>query len=350
MGLSLIALSLFFYQGVAMMYSASKQNSTKLPQVSLKKLLHEYKLDLEAANRSPKTISRYIYTLSGLADFLESNGIAKPVSELGRKDISAYVRHLQNSGKWSNRVNNGKNPGKLSPYTVQGHVRDFKAFWSWLTREGYVEKNVLAGFPLPKVPQYLIKTLTCDHIKKLFSAIDRSTALGARYYCILMLLLDTGMRISELVKIKMNDVDFTQGLITIFGKGQRERVVPFSRWTRKELARYINNSRSYLYCKDSSYLFPAVNREFISMNSVQQFMRRLAKKADLDGIKCSPHIFRHTFATQAIANEANVFAVKDIMGHASLQTTMKYTHLKLSDLKTQHNKFSPVESLMKPRS
>jgi len=180
-----------------MIHSVSEQSSAKLPQVSLGKLLQEYRLDLEAANRSPKTISRYMYTLSGLADFLESNRIAKPVSELGRKDISAYVRHLQNSGKWPNRVNDGKNLGKLSPYTVQGHVRDFKAFWSWLTSEGYVEKNMLAGFPLPKVPQYVIKTLTYDHVKKLFSAIDRSTALGARYYCVLMLLLEKAMSVSK---------------------------------------------------------------------------------------------------------------------------------------------------------
>ena len=97
--------------------------------------------------------------------------------------------------------------------------------WSWLAREGYVEKNLLAGFPLPKVPQYIIKTLNDEHIKNLFSAIDRSTASGARYYCTLMLLLNAGMRISELVNIKVNDIDIQHGFVTIFGKGQKQRIL-----------------------------------------------------------------------------------------------------------------------------
>ncbi len=155
------------------------------------------------------------------------------------------------------------------------------------------------------------------------------------------------MRISELVGIKMGDLDLTLGLVTVLGKGQKERIVPFSRWSRKDLLHYIRKFRPLLCAEDSPYLFPVVNGEHISIGSVQQYMRRLAHKAGLYGIKCSPHTFRHTFATQSIANEANVFAVKDIMGHASLQTTMKYTHLKVSDLKAQHNKFSPVEDLMK---
>jgi len=344
------ASSLFFHQGVAVMRPERKQNSTKFPQHSIRELLHEYRLDLEAANKSPRTTSRYMYILNGLADFLESNKIAKPVSKLGRKEIAAYVRHLQNSRRWSNRANNGKNLGKLSPYTVQGHVRDFKAFWSWLAREGYVEKNVLAGFPLPKVPQYVIKALNSEHIKRLFSAIDRSVALGAKYYCVLVLLLDTGMRISELVKVEMDDVDLAHGLVTILGKGQKERVVPFSRWTRKELLRYIRNFRNQLCSEDSPYLFPEKDGWHISINSVQQYMRRLPKKAGLDGIKLSPHVLRHTFATLSIANEANVFVVKNIMGHESLQTTMKYLDLRVGDLKNQHNKFSPIEGLMKRKS
>ena len=103
--------------------------------------------------------------------------------------------------------------------------------------------------------------------------------------------------------------------------------------------------RPKLYAKESPYLFPGADGDHISVGSVQQFIRRLAQKAGLHGIKCSPHIFRHTFATQAIAVEANVFTLKDIMGHTSLQTALQYTHLKAGDLKNQHNKFSPVASL-----
>lgn len=323
-------------------------NKYYLPFGSVVEMLDYYRQSLEAANRSHKTISWYMEIVFRFFSFLESSKLMRPIPELGREELREYTRYLQDSGRWPNRQGTKEEKGRLSPYSVKGHVRAVKAFWSWLAREGYIEKNALAGFPLPKVPYYVIKTLNGQHIKKLFSAIDRSTAFGAKYYCMLMLLLDTGMRISELVKIKMNDIDLAHGLITVLGKGQKERVVPFSRWTRKELSRYIHNFRSHLYREDSPYLFPADNGGYVSISSVQQFIRRLAKKADLNGMKCSPHIFRHTFATQAIANGANVFVVKDIMGHASLQTTIKYTHLQIGDLKTQHNKFSPVEGLMKP--
>jgi site-specific recombinase XerD len=329
---------------------ATVENAFSLPIGSVKELLEHYRSSLMVMNRSPKTIAWYIEILSRYFAFLESKNIIKPINELGKEELKAYIQHLQKSARWENNVRIKTDKGKLSPYSVQCHVRAVKAFWSWLANEGYIEKNVLAGFPLPKVPQYVIKTLTFDHIKKLFSAIDRSTATGARYHCMLMLLLDTGLRISEVVKIKMNDVDFKLGLIIVVGKGQKERVVPFTKWTRKEMIRYINKFRSHPDCKGSPYLFPASNGGYVSISSVQQFIKRLAKEAGLNNVKCSPHIFRHTFATQAIANGANVFAVKEIMGHASLQTTLKYTHLQIKDLKTQHNKFSPVEGLMKPGS
>ena len=110
---------------------------------------------------------------------------------------------------------------------------------------------------------------------------------------------------------------------------------------------YLRYSRSRMGSADSPYLFQKRDGEHISVNSVQQYMRRLARSSGLVGIRCSPLIFRHTFATQALINEANVVAVRDIMGHASERTTMKYTHFRADDIKTQHNRFSPVERLLK---
>ncbi len=326
--------------------------STESPLIYLTtQLLDDYRTSLRAANRSSKTISWYQYILSSYSDFLISEELMKPIDDLGQVELRAYVLHLQNASKWagSSRIRE-ENKGELSPHTVQGHVRATKAFWSWLAGDGYIEKNPLAKFPLPKVPQYLMSVLTRDQIRRLLGKIDKNTNPGARYYCIMIMLLDTGMRISELVRIKMVDLDLPQGVAKVFGKGQRERVVPFSRWTRRELLRYINKHRSATGYEDSTYLFPAADGEHVSINSVQQYLRRLSKKAGLDDIRCSPHVFRHTFATEAIANGGNVFAVKDIMGHSSLQTTMKYTHLKVEDLKNQHAKFSPVEHVMNSKT
>jgi len=316
---------------------------------SMEDMLDCYRQSLEAKNRSHKTINWYLDILKRYYTFLESSHLIKPIDELGKQELQSYIQHLKESPRWPNKPTTKKDACKLSPYSIKGHVVAIKAFWGWLAEEGYVMHNPLVKFPVPKVPQCLIKTLTIEQIEKLVGAIDKSTASGIKYYCVIMILLDTGIRISELVSTKMADLDLSHGLITVLGKGQKQRVVVFSKWTRKVILNYINTSRPQLCSVESVYLFPAIDGSHISSNSVQQYLKRLAQRAGLEGIRCSPHVFRHTFATQSIANEANVFALKDIMGHSSLQTTMKYVHLQVSDLKAQHSKFSPVAGLFQSK-
>ena len=127
----------------------------------------------------------------------------------------------------------------------------------------------------------------------------------------------------------------------------KEREVPFSRTTRKFLIHYVDSHRLSISLADCPYLFPTAEGGHISINSVQQYLRRLVRKAGLGDTKLYPHIFRHTFATQFLAHGGSVFHLKEILGHRSLTTTLKYTHLNVSDLKAQHNVSSPVENLMK---
>ncbi len=131
----------------------------------------------------------------------------------------------------------------------------------------------------------------------------------------------------------------------ITGKGQKERVVPFCIFTRKELLKYMKHYRSDLCKLDSPYLFPASDGNHVSVNSIQQAIKRLAAKAGLHGIKCHPHIFRHTFATLFLAKGGQAMVLKEIMGHESMQTTQKYVHFLPDDLQKQHWKYSPVEDL-----
>ena len=180
----------------------------------------------------------------------------------------------------------------------------------------------------------MIVILEKEQLIQLLKAIDKYTPLGARNYTILLLLIDTGLRISELTRIKMTDITLTQGYIKVIGKGQKERVVPFSSLTRKELMKYINRYRLSLYGTDSSYLFPAKDGEHISVNSVQQYMRRLARSSGLVGIRFSPHILRHTFATHMLNKGADLNAIKELLGHASLAATQVYTHNTFEKLKT----------------
>ena len=321
------------------------QNDAEPLPLQIDDLLSAYRRDLEAANRSPKTISWYMEILHRFFDFLDFNNLTISIQDIGREEARTYIMYLKSARRWPNSPYIKADKGNLSPYSIQGHVRAIKAFWGWLFKEEYILENPLIKVPLPKVPQSLVKTLTIAQFKRLLAKVDRHTPVGAKYYCVLLFLLDTGVRISELVNIKMDDIDLINCLVTVVGKGRKERMIPFHRITRKELRHYIDVFRSKLCYYDSCYLFPRSDGDHISVNSVQQFIRRVAIKAGLRGTKCSPHIFRHSFSTTFIAKGGTDFALMDILGHTSLQPTQKYIHLQPRDLQRQHDRFTPIEDL-----
>jgi len=317
-------------------------NITNIAGISPRQVLDDYRLSLAAMNRSKKTIAWYLEILDKYFTFLSLNSLLKPIDQMGTYEFKAYILHLQNVNRWANCQHVRKITGKLSPHSIQGHARAIKAFWSWLKKEGYIADNPLALSPLPRAPDKPMRVFSPEQIRRLLACIDRLTPRGAKYYTIILLLLDTGMRISELVHLRLEDLDLPHNCLRVMGKGQKPRVVPMSHLTRRELSRYLSNVRPGLCPFQSPYLFPAQMGTPISINSVQQALRRLAKTAGLDGIRCSPHTFRHTFATLSIVRGANLFTLKEILGHSSLVTTMRYSHLQPEDIQVQHSKFSPV--------
>jgi len=203
---------------------------------SIELLLDEYKLGLEATDRSRKTISWYMDILNRYFKFLHGNELLVPIQELGAKELIVYLIYLKTSSRWSEK--GLKDKGPLSPFSIQGKVRALKAFWGWLLREDHIVTNPLKSFPLPKVPKLMIKILTEEQIRKLWNAIDKSTKWGVRIYAITLLLLDTGVRISGLVNIRLSDINFTERIVKVTGKGRKEREIPFSTTTKKELTKY----------------------------------------------------------------------------------------------------------------
>jgi len=332
--------------GEVMIISKTIESGITPTNLSVAGLLDHYRIHLETSNKRPKTIKWYLDILYRFFDFLELNNLMKPVDELNKEVLEAYIIHRKTAKRWPNNPHIKKeNKGGLSPYSIQGDVRAIKVFWSWLLYQGYIENNALAKFPLPKVPKALIKTLTIEQIRLLLKAIDKNTPVGARNYCILMLLIDSGMRISEVTGIQIDDLNLSKYLVKIIGKGQKERIIPFSHFTSKELIKYIKHYRSDSCKLESPYLFPVSHGHHVRVNAIQQAIKRLAKKAELDDIKCYPHIFRHTFATMFLAKGGNAVVLKDIMGHESVQTTQKYIHFQPEDLQKQHWQYSPVEDL-----
>ncbi len=306
-------------------------------------LLNNYALRLKALMRSQKTIDWYADILREYYGFLSDNNMLKPIEQLGSQELNAYLLYLQERDRWPNNKYI-KDKGKLSPFSIQGVVRAIKAFWNTLLKDGIISENPLAKFPLPKVPKNLIQTITVANMKTLLNAVDKSTPEGERLFCILLTFIDTGTRIGETVVIKITEVDFQQRIITVTGKGQKQREVPFSSRTRKALIKFKDGSRNKLCNVESDYLFPDKYGNHLTIGSVQQAVRRLAKKV---GVECHPHLFRHTFGTTFIANGGSPSALKEILGHESFHTTQKYIHLKAEDLKLQHEKYSPIKDIFK---
>jgi len=346
------ALSLFYWAflgatvGEVMIIAKTIVSGINPTDLSVSELLDHYRINLETSNKSPKTIKWYLDILCKYFNFLELSNLMKPVDELGKEALEVYIIHRKTAKRWPNNPHiKEENKGGLSPYSIQGDVRTIKVFWSWLLYQGYIKNNALAKYPLPKVPKTLIKTLTIEQIRLLLKTINKNSPVGARNYCMLMLLIDSGMRISEVIGIQIADLNISKCLVKIIGKGQKERVIPFSHFTSKELIKYIKHYRPDLCKLESPYLFPVSHGHHVRVNAIQQAIKRLAKKAELHDIKCYPHIFRHTFATMFLAKGGNAVVLKEIMGHESIQTTQKYIHLQPEDLQKQHWKYSPVEDL-----
>jgi site-specific recombinase XerD len=316
----------------------------KTSVLDLENLIQGFKMSCQTEGKSPKTTEWFTSFLERFKRFLEESGLPTRVDQVDRNCVRRFILHLKQKAK---ALRTGR---PLSAATIQGYVRTLKAFFACLEREEYITANLMAKIPIPKAEAKVVATFSEEQIQDLLGLCLSSNGSRLHNMVILLLLLDCGLRVSELVSIELDDVRLSDGMLKIRkAKGGKERYVPVGSIAQKALWKYIHTSRPEPISKHVTGLLLNDKGQPLTRNGVQQFIRRLAKKAGLNGTKCYPHIFRHTFATRAIANGANVFAVKEIMGHASLQTTLKYTHLQINDLKNQHNKFSPVEGLMNPR-
>ncbi len=333
------------------MVDSNNSDKTNSFSPSWETTLDEYKQALEAAARSQKTIEGYLQNARKYFTFLETEALIKPVHKLGKKELREYIKQLQSRVRWPNNPHiKEENRGRLSPFAVRAYARDIKTLWGWLQRDGYIDDNPLAKFPLPAVPENLIKLITPQQFATLLSNIDISTPEGSKYYCIMLILYDNGMRISELVRIRIGDIEFQNKTIKVLGKGRKERLVPIVPVTRRYISKYIDGVRSKICVEDSPYLFANSDGEPISIKSVQQYLKRLLVRSTLKEVKFSAHIIRHSFATQYLANGGNVFYLKAILGHKSLATTLTYTHVHPQDIQKQHIKFSPVAKLFKNKT
>ena len=313
--------------------------------LNIKNLIQGFKLSCQAENKSPKTIEWYNSFLERFAQFLIIRGLPTDIADISTTNIRLFIRYLQTEAK----VPNTAKP--LSAATVQGYTRTLKAFFSWLMREDYITSNPMTKIPIPKGEHKIVNTFSNEQIAKLLNICQLSDGTGYRNLTIILLLLDSGLRVSELININLEDVNLTQGYITIRrGKGFRERVVPIGSLVQKSIWKYLNTYRPQPLTEKINNLFLSNDGLPLTRNGIQYMIRRYSKRAGISGVRCSPHTFRHSFARNYLVNGGDVFSLQKILGHSSLASVRAYLNLFTDDIKRQHQRFSPVDNLVQSQN
>ena len=309
-------------------------------------LFEGYHLYCLADGKQPTTIRWYMGKLGVFRDFLATRGYPTDAAQLTATHVRAFLVYLREDVRADeNNPHKPTRDASLSPKTIQGYARTLKAFFSWATREGLLPSNPAQHIRIPKAPNVLIATLSDSQVRRILSEVDQRDPIGYRDYCILLMLLDTGIRLSEIVNLEVSNVELERGFFKVLGKGARERLVPFGAQVQKALWRYLHKFRPEPMHPNVRNLFLRADGQEITSDQVYRLIRGYGEKAGITGVRCSPHTFRHTFAKSFLLNGGDLFSLQKILGHASLAVVRMYVELAPEDVQIQHRRYSPMDLL-----
>ena len=206
------------------------------------------------------------------------------------------------------------------------HISSLRKLFKFLEKNGIIADNPMILVSNPKMPKKLPKYLNYTDIELLLNTPNKEEVLGLRNALVLELLYSTGIRVSELSNIKINDINFNEREIRILGKGSKERIVLFGKQCKDLLNEYINKSRNKLLKDSNEYLLLNKNGNKLGVRGIQMIVEKTLKESSIK-YNISPHTLRHTFATHLLDAGADLMSVKELLGHDSLSTTSIYTHI-----------------------
>ncbi len=277
---------------------------------------------------SGNTIEAYAQDLSRLTQYLLYKGLDAAPEEITREMLIDFVHWVAQLG--------------LSARSQARLISGIKAFYKYLLLEDVVKKSPASFLTAPRLGRKLPQVLNVSEIDAMISSIDLSTLQGQRNKAIIETLYGSGLRVSEVVELKISNVFFQEEFISVRGKGNKERLVPLGGSCAKELNLYIHYHRKQLPVKKGFEDHVFLNRNGRSISRVMIFLviKELAEKAGIQK-SISPHTLRHSFATHLVEGGADLRAVQDMLGHESITTTEIYTHLDREYLKENLVSFHP---------
>ncbi len=298
--------------------------------------IDQFQLYLEAEkNASEHTLSNYLTDLSQFRDFLKTTGHGShegqtDLKRVDRLAIRAFMSHLYEAG--------------CSGRTMNRKRASLSSFFKFLCREGYLTSNVVQSIPSPAMDEPLPAFLSVDEMFRLLEKPEGDSFLMIRDRAILEMFYTTGMRVSELVTINMDHIHADQRLVKVMGKGKKERLLPLGKRVLGTLDRYLPLRKKFLERKKLADKTIQVFINFrggkLTTRGVRKILEKHLKGTPLFGT-ISPHSIRHSFATHMLEAGADLRTIQEMLGHSSLSTTQKYTHLTVDKLMETYDKAHP---------
>lgn len=279
-------------------------------------------------NLSENTILAYENDIQKLKTFAENTLGGVSVVDISYENLQQYLYDF------SKTENSERSQARL--------ISSIKAFFKYLLEDEIREDNPAKLLESPKLGLYLPDTLEQEEINRLVSVVDRSSPLGIRNHCIIEVLYGCGLRVSELVNLRISNINFNENFIKVEGKGDKIRLVPVADYTLNLISDYIQNTRSQgkIAPKFEDFLFLNNRGKSLTRVMIFTFIKEYAQKADIRK-SISPHTFRHSYATHLLRNGADLRFIQDMLGHSSITTTEIYTHLETEELRETILKYHP---------
>ncbi len=320
------------------------------PFTSIADAIDAYLQDHEGANHSRKTVEWHATSLGLLCRYLaEEQGITQ-VEEVDAGAISSWFASL--------RTAPGQRGKLRAARTIQTYARSARAFFHWLTRREMLERNPFDQVAFPRVGRPRIQTIEPEEFEQLLQACAPQGESGwlaeraaARNRAIFWLFYDTGIRVSELCGLRVGDFDRKHGLLTVTGKGSKQRRIAVGNTCQRHLLHYLDRHRpgkeelAEWGSAGEDHLFLSETRMPLTKNGVEMLFKRVRERAGITYKRISPHILRHTFAIHYLVSSNDPFSLQELLGHEDMATVKLYMHMNDTTIQAQKRKYSPGDHL-----
>ncbi|MBO6047723.1 MAG: tyrosine recombinase [Erysipelotrichaceae bacterium] len=281
--------------------------------------LKEFKIYLKLEKGlSDHTVEGYLRDLIDFANIVQVND----VNDLTKDHIQSYLLAIRD----------------YAPRSRQRKIVALRQLFLYLRKDDIVDQNIMENFDLPKLPQHLPDVLTMNDIAKMLKTLG-DEPVDVRNYAMILLLMATGIRVSELVNLTTNDVNLRAKMLHVIGKGNKERLIPIDDTTCDILKGYMYNERKELNVQSSQWLFMTKKGQPISRENFYGILRHIGQVAGVK--KVTPHMLRHTFATTMLNNDADLRSIQELLGHSDISTTTIYTHVSNQKIFNDYQQFHP---------